>query len=119
MPSSLCSSSGDPADLAPLREHPRHAFLAGHVLAPEIVHHDVAVAFEHRHQRLHLPEHAALLGRREQPDQSAFVERVAAGAHFVDRARDRAQHRARVGVDELERLAHEPEEVVAHPRARP
>ena len=29
---------------------------------------------------------------------------------------DRAQHRARIGIDELERLAHEPEEVLAHPR---
>ena len=83
----LVHRAGDAADLAPLREHPRHALLAGDVLATEVVHHDVAVAFEHRHQRLHLPEHAALRGRREQSDETAFVERVAPGAHLVDRAR--------------------------------
>ena len=114
----LVQRARDAADLAPLRQHARHALLAGDVLAAEIVHHDVAVTFEHRHQRLHLSEHAALLRRREQPDETALVERVAPGAHLVDRARDRAQHRARIGVDELERLAHEPEEVARASTAR-
>ena len=82
----LVQRAREAADLAALRQHPRHALLPGDVLAAEIVHHDVAVAFEHRHQRLHLAEHAALRGRREQPDETAVVERVAAGAHLVDRA---------------------------------
>ena len=116
MPSSLCTVPVMPPILRRCESTRDMRSWPGDVLATEIVHHDVAVTFEHRHQRLHLTEHTALLGRREQADETALVERVATGAHLVDRARHRAQHRARIGVDELERLAHEPEEVLAHPR---
>ena len=85
-------------------------------LLAEVVHHEVAVAFEQRHERLHLAEHAALLGRRDERDEAAFVERVLPAADRLDRVRQRACERARVGVDELEHLVHERQEVVAHPR---
>ena len=106
-PSSFCICCGDPAGLAALVQHTRHALLAGDVLAAEIGHHDVAVTLEQRHQRLHLTEHAALLGRGDQRHEAALVERVLAAADRLDRVRQRPGERARIGVDELEHLLHE------------
>ena len=115
-PKSLCICPVMPARGAALVEHARHALLTGDVAPAELGHDDVAVALEQRHQRLHPIEDDALLRRREQADEAALVERVAAVSHLVERTRDRLEHRARVRVDDVERVLHERQEVRAHPR---
>ena len=107
---------GDTAALAPLVQHPGHAFLAGDMPTAEIGHHDVAVSFEQRHECLHLAEDAALFFGGDEGDETALVERVLAPADGLHRVGKGAGEGARIGVDELEHLLDEREEVLAHPR---
>ncbi len=100
----------------PRLEHAGHPVLPGDVRAAQLVHDAVPVSLEHGHQRLDLGERRAVLGRREQRDDPAVVERVATLAQLVGRAQERAHQLTRVGVDAAESALDEPEEVVAHPR---
>ena len=111
----LLQLRGNPDGFAPLLQHALHPFFAGDVTAAELAHHDVAVALQQRHQGLHLGEHAPLLRRREQGDETAFVERVASTPHFLDRLRHRSEEGARVRVHQPQGFVHQREEVLAHP----
>ena len=73
------------------------------------------MAFEQRHERLNLRQHATLLRRREQRDQTTLVERVAAVAHLVDRAHQRLEHTPGIRIDDGEGLVDERQEVALHP----
>ena len=92
-----------------------HARLTGDVLAPELVHHAVAVALEQRHERLHVGEGAALLVAGEQRDQAAVVERVAPAAELLRGAGQRLHEPAGVGIDRRQRALDQRQEVGLHP----
>ena len=115
-PSSFESAARHAPTAAPRLQDARHALLSGDVLASELVHHAVAVTLEHRHQRLHLRDRAPVLGRRDQRDDPAVVERVASPPKLVGGPDERADDLARIGVDAAEHPLHEREEVVVHPR---
>ena len=84
--------------------------------AAELVHDPVPVTLEDRHECLHPADRAAVLGRGQQRDDPAFVERVAAAAQLVGGPRHRGHDLARIGVDAPEDAVDESEEVLAHPR---
>ena len=63
-----------------------------------------------------LAERAALLVAGEQRDEAAVVERVAAAAQLVGRARERLHEPPRIGVDRRQRALDQREVVGLHPR---
>ncbi len=105
-----------PPGVATLVQDARHALLACHVTPAEFAHHNVAVAFEQRHQRLNLRDGTLLFFGREQSDEPAVIERVATASHLVERLRDRACKTCSGRDRRRECLLHEREEVLAHPR---
>ena len=90
----------------------------GHEAVAGAVHGDVAVALEQAHQAADLVEHRALLGRRDQRHQPAVGQRVLAAADGLGDAAQRLGEALGVGVDRVERLLDQTEEVRAHPRRR-
>ena len=102
--------------LTALLQHARHTRLTGDVLTTELVHHAVAVAFEQRHQGLHVGQRAALLFARDQGDDPAVVEWVPTVAELVGRARQRLHETARIRIDRRQGALHQREVVRLHPR---
>ena len=114
---SFWSSFAPGLPLAPaLAQHPGEALGARDLVGAGAVHGDVAVALEQAHQPADLVEHRPLLGLANSVARAAVVERVLALAELVEQPADGVEQLLRVGVDRVDGLAHQAEEVLAHPR---
>ena len=115
-----CAAGSASRGLPARVEDARHALLPGDVLTAELVHHPVAVALEHRHERLHLRDHAAVLGRWRAA-RRARRRRAGCGPGAARRRRARATATMRFGSGSTmpSACSHEREEVVASSTGRP
>ena len=102
--------------LAPLAQDAGEALGRRDAVGRGPIHRHVAVPLQERHQAADLVQDGALLVRGEQVHEAAVVDRpppVASGGH---RALQRIEQVVGIGVDEIDGLADQPEEVLSHPR---
>src|SRR5690606_24976272 len=107
---------GDAAALAAaLAQRPGEAVGGGDVPLAGAVHGHVAVALEQAHHPADAAEQVTLVGAGQQRGQAALVQRVVARPQVLDHPGQGVEEAPGVGVDRLQRLVDQRQEVLAQP----